>query len=76
MRGCVPNRLNPVQFFATLCTIYSPPGSSVSTVSRQYSPDKNTRVDCHAFVQGIFPNQGIQPESLSSPALTGGVPYH
>ena len=39
----------------TLCdpTDYSPPGSSV----REYSLDKNTRVGCHALLQGIFPTQ-------------------
>ena len=29
------------------------------------SPGKNTRVGCHAFLQGIFPTQG------SDPALSG-----
>ena len=33
----------------------SPPGSSVNGVS----PGKNTRVGCHALLQGIFPNQGL-----------------
>ena len=33
---------------------YSPPGSSV----HGDSPDKNTGVDCHAFLQGIFPARG------------------
>ena len=32
---------------------YSPPGSSV----HGDSPDKNTGVGCHAFLQGIFPTQ-------------------
>ena len=35
----------------------SPPGSSV----RGDSPDKNTRVGCHALLQGIFPTQGSNP---------------
>ena len=34
-----------------------PPGSSV----HGDSPGKNTGVDCHAFLQGIFPTQGSNP---------------
>ena len=37
------------------------------------SPGKNTGVDCHALLQGIFPNRGIKPTSLMSPALAGRV---
>ena len=36
------------------------------------SPGKNTGVSCHAFLQGIFPTQGTEPTSLTSPTLTGG----
>ena len=36
------------------------------------SPGKNTGVGCHALLQGIFPNPGIEPPSLMSPALAGG----
>ena len=39
----------------------SPPGSSVHGLS----PGKNTGVGCHALLQGIFPNPGIKPRSLS-----------
>ena len=39
---------------------YSPPGSSV----HGDSPSKNTRVGCHFFNQGIFPNQGSNPGLL------------
>ena len=35
----------------------SPPGSSV----HEDSPGKNTRVGCHALLQGIFPTQGLNP---------------
>ena len=28
------------------------------------SPGKNARVSCHAFLQGIFPNQGLNPHLL------------
>ena len=33
------------------------PGSSV----HGDSPGKNTGVDCHALLQGIFPSQGLNP---------------
>ena len=35
----------------------SPPGSSI----HGDSPGKNTGVDCHTFLQGIFPSQGSNP---------------
>ena len=49
---------------------------TVGTVARQAhlsrdSPGRNTEVDCHALLQGIFPTQGWNPHLLS-PALTGG----
>ena len=37
----------------------SPPGSSVCGDS----PGKKTGVGCHALLQGIFPNPGIEPRS-------------
>ena len=42
----------------------SPPGSSVHG-----SPDKNTGVDCHALLQENHPDPGIEPVSLTFPAL-------
>ena len=38
-------------------------------------PEKNTGVGCHALLQGIFLTQGskLQPLSLRSPALVGGL---
>ena len=36
------------------------PGSSV----HGDSPGKNTGVGCHALLQGIFPNQGLNPDLL------------
>ena len=36
------------------------------------SPGKNPRVGCHALLQGDLPNPGIQPASLTSPALAEG----
>ena len=38
----------------------SPPGSTV----HRDSPDKNTGVDCHALLQGIFPTQELNPSLL------------
>ena len=38
----------------------------------QDSPGKNTGVGCHALLQGIFPDTGIEPTSFRSPALAGG----
>ena len=48
--------------FVTPLTV-SLPGSSVHG---KY-PGKNTRVDCHALLQGIFPTQGPNPHFLSLP---------
>ena len=52
-----------LQSCLTLCNLMdcSPPGSSVHVDS----PGKNTGVDCHTLLQGIFPNPGIDPPSLS-----------
>ena len=30
---------------------------------------KNTGVGCHALLQGIFPDPGTKPKSLTSPAV-------
>ena len=38
----------------------SPPGSSVHGVI----PGKNTGVDCHVLLQGIFPTHGLNPRLL------------
>ena len=38
-----------------------PPSSSV----HGKSPGRNTRVGCHAFLQGHLPNPGIEPRSLA-----------
>ena len=35
------------------------------------SPGKNIGVGCHALFQGNFPDPGIEPASLMSPALAG-----
>ena len=36
------------------------------------SPGKNTRVGCHALLQGIFPTQGLNLYLFTSPALVDG----
>ena len=36
------------------------------------SPGKNTEVGCH-ILQGNLPDPRIEPESLTSPALSGGL---
>ena len=46
----------------------SPSGSSF----HGDSPGQNTGVGCHALLQGIFPKQGSNPQSLMSRSLAGG----
>ena len=50
------------QVCSTLCDFMdcSPPGTSV----HGDSPGKNTAVDCHFLLQGIFPTQGLNPGLL------------
>ena len=43
---------------------YSPPGSCPWNF-----PGKNTGVDCHFLLQGIFADLGIEPVPFASPAL-------
>ena len=54
MHACLVTQLG-----LTLCDPMdcSPPGSAV----HGDSPGKNTEVDCHALLQGIFPTQGLNP---------------
>ena len=63
--------------YPTLCNPMdcSPPGSSV----HGDSPGKNTRVGCHALLQGNLPNTGFEPRSPalqvdSSPSKQPGKP--
>ena len=49
---CLVTRLGPTLCHPMDCSL---PGSSV----HGDSPDKNTGVGCHAFLQGIFPTQGM-----------------
>ena len=54
------NKINTLaQLCLTLCNLMdcSPPDSSL----HGNSPGKNTGVDCHAFLQEIFPTQGSNP---------------
>ena len=51
---CLVTQLCPILCNSRDC---SPPGSSV----HGDSPGKNTGVGCHALLQGIFPNQGLNP---------------
>ena len=57
----------------TLCDPkgYSPPGSSV----HGDSPGKNTRVGCHALLQGIFPTQGSNPGLLHCRRILYGLSH-
>ena len=57
MHACVRGKL--LQSCPTLCDHMgcSPSGPSV----HRDSPGKNTRVGCHALLQGIFPSQGSNP---------------
>ena len=45
-----------------------PPGSSV----HGDSPGKNIGLGCHALLQESLPDPGIEPVSLTCPALAGG----
>ena len=62
LRSCKLHTLLVTQSCPTLCDSVdcSLPGSSV----HRDSPGKNTRVGCHALLQGIFPTQGLNPGLL------------
>ena len=49
--------LSGVQLLATPWTVCNLPGSSI----HDDFPGKNTRVSCHAILQGVFPTQGSNP---------------
>ena len=51
---CLVAQLCPILCNPVDCSL---PGSSVY----ENSPGKNTGVDCHALLQGIFPTQGLNP---------------
>ena len=50
---CMQSTISPVWLFATLWTV------AHQSLCPWYFPDKNTWVGCHAFLQGIFPAQGL-----------------
>ena len=56
---CVLSDFSHICLSATPRTIYSPPGSCPRD-----SPGKNTGVGCHVLLQGIFPTQVLNPDSL------------
>ena len=64
-------RAKALSSWASLCDPIhcSPPGSSV----HGDSPGRNAGVGCRALLQGNLPNPGIEPVSLMSPALAGGL---
>ena len=64
--GFLAASLSDPQLCLTLCRPmdYSPPGFSVHRIP----PAKE--LECHFFLQGIFPTQGLNP-CLVSPALAG-----
>ena len=64
--ACVLSRFSRIQLFATLWTMLS-----MEFATRLLCPGKNTGLGCHALLQGIFPTQGSNPRSLTSPALAG-----
>ena len=83
---CCAGQCLVIQSCPTLCDPMdcSPPGSSI----HGDSPGKNTRVGCHALLQGIFPTQGSNPglphcrwilyqlSHQGSPRILEWVAYH
>ena len=62
---CVLRRFSCVPLCATPWTLAS------RLLCPWDSPGKNAGVGCHALFKGIFPTQGMNPTSLTSPALAG-----
>ena len=58
-----------VRLFVTLWTV------ATRLLCPWDSPGKNTRVGCHALLQGIFPTQGLNPVSYVS-CISRRVLYH
>ena len=69
-----------LRFRACMCAVASVVSSSLQShrleparlLSPWDSPGGNTGVGCHALLQGIFLDPGIEPAPLLSPALAGG----
>ena len=66
LKVCMLSHFNRVRLMRSFGL--SLPGSSV----HGDSPGKNTGKGCHALLQGNLPNPGIDPTSLTTPALAGG----
>ena len=66
LRACVLCRFSQVQLFATLWTV------PIRLLCLWGSPGKNSGVDCHVLLQGIFPTEGLNQHLLRSPELAGG----
>ena len=56
---CILSCFSCVRLCVTLWTIAPP-----RFLCRQNSPGKNTGMDCHALLQGIFPTKGLNPGLL------------
>ena len=73
---CMLSPFSPVQLFLSLWT------EPARLLCPWDSPGKNTEVGCHAFLQGIFSTQGLNPSLLgvlyrqadSLPLVTPGKP--
>ena len=59
---CVLSCFSHFQLLSTLWTV-------ARVLCPWESPGKNTGMDCHALLQGIFPTQGSNPTAPVSPAL-------
>ena len=69
MRVCVLSRFSCVQLSVAPWTIAHQASLSMD------SPGKNTRVDCHALLQGNLPNLRFEPVSYVS-CINRWVLYH
>ena len=65
VHACVLSHSSRVPFFATLWTV-----ASQGPLTMGFS--RHTGVGSYALLQGIFPIQGSNPQSLKSPGLAGG----
>ena len=65
-RACVLSGFSCVRLSATPWTVACQTPLSMEFSRQEY------RSGCHAFLQGIFPDPGVKPEHLMSPASAGG----
>ena len=59
--ACAYVRAKSLQPCPTLCDAMDSSGSPARLLCPWHSPGKNTEVGCHAFLQQIFPTQGLNP---------------